>query len=199
MRRRSPTPLRRELDEVRALCYWVREQIYSVPEGLRRAQATTAIAAAASEEAFRISDQLPHINNETSAAWRRSLENVWALLAGDTSQHYELSASIADFLTSPLNHIEGQDGPNDFDRPQTIASYSAALSAVAWGVDFAVTAVMQIFELLDLKYDTEMTPERAAEVAQVVRRVKRWVSLVVNNDASAVGDLSSEIIADLRR
>ena len=199
MRRRSQTPLHRELEEVRALCDWVRQQIYAVPEGGRRAQVTTAIAAAAAEEAYRLSDLLPQYTNDTSAAWREHLESVWAFLGGDASQHYAMSAAIAGFLTSPLNHNEGQDGPGDFDRPQTIASYSATLSAVAWGVDFAITAIMQIFELLDLKFDGEFPPERRALVAEEVRRVKGWVDLARDHRSTGAGGFRSGTLAALRQ
>ena len=62
-------------------------------------------------------------------------------------------------------HVDGQDGPDDFDRPQTVASYYAAASVVfGVGVDFAVVAAKQIFDLIDIRYDGEMSPERKAAV-----------------------------------
>lgn len=176
---RQETNLQREVRETRALGEWVRTELYRVREGALRADATTAVAAAAAEEAYRITDRLPEWQNETSAMWRSTLQHVWAFLGGDRSQHYPLSRAIADFLLSPLNHNEGQDGPNDFDRPQTVASYSAALSAIAWGVDFGVTAVMQIFDAIDLTYGGGDSDERWAEVQREIEFVRRIVKTVI--------------------
>ena len=103
------------------------------------------------------------------------------------------------YLTSPLNHIEGQDGPDDFDRPQTIASYSAVVSAVMWGVDFAETAVMQIFECLDLKYDGEFPGERTAEVAAETRWIRECVTRVVAAQGREQPGLTPDLLARIRR
>jgi hypothetical protein len=171
-RLRRESNVQREARETQALGEWVRTELYRVREGGLRADATTAVAAAAAEETHRITDCLPEWQNETSAVWRGNLQHVWAFLGGDRSQHYPLSRAIAGFLLRPLNHNEGQDGPNDFDRPQTVASYSAALSAIAWGVDFGVTAVMQIFDAIDLKYDgDDESDERWAEVQREIEFV----------------------------
>ncbi|MGH9248560.1 MAG: hypothetical protein ACRD0W_03450, partial [Acidimicrobiales bacterium] len=173
------SPLQAELDALRALEEWVRERLYAVPIAGRRADATTAVAAAAAERAYELSDALPEWQNATSAVWRGHLAHVWDFLAGERTEHYELSAAIAAFLTSPLNHIEGQDGPNDFDRPQTIASYAAVVSAVMWGVDFATTAVGQIFECLELKYDGEFNDDRTVDVDAEVGSVRKVVDRIV--------------------
>lgn len=112
---------------------WSRSALYEVRQGGWRADATTAIAASVAEETYRVIDSLPDWQNETSAWWWTSLAHVWEFLAGDRSQHDTLCRAVADYLVSPLSHNEGQDGPDDFDRPQTVAAYSAALSAIAWG------------------------------------------------------------------
>jgi hypothetical protein len=124
--------------------------------------------------------------------------NVWDFLAGDRQKHYELSSAVADFLTSPLNHNQGQDGPDDFDRPQTVASYSAALSAIAWGVDFAVTAVGQIFELLDLKYDSEFPEGREDERKIAANWIRQVVSQVVAAEGPAGVGLTADLLAAIR-
>lgn len=179
-RPRRETSLQREIRETRALGQWVRAELYRVRQGKLRADVTTAVAAAAAEEAYRITERLPEWQNETSAMWRGNLQHVWAFLGGDRSQHYALSQAVAGFLLSPLNHNEGQDGPNDFDRPQTVASYSAALSAIAWGVDFGVTAVMQIFDAIDLKYGgKDESGERWAEVQREIEFIQRIVRTVM--------------------
>jgi len=193
------TNLQREVRETQALGAWVRTELYQVRAGGLRADATTAVAAAAAEEAYRITDRLPEWQNETSAMWRRNLEHVWAFLGGDRSRHYPLSRAIAEFLLSPLNHNEGQDGPNDFDRPQTVASYSAVLSTIASGVDFGVTAVMQIFDAIDLKYDSDDdSDERWAEVQREIRFVRRIVRTVIEAASMDRQDFAADILVSIR-
>lgn len=178
--RSRETNLQREHRAVLELEEWAREELYGVQRGGWRADATTAIAASAAEEVYRLTDQLPGCQNETSAMWRSTLQHVWEFLEGDRSQHYVLSRAVADYLISPLNHNEGQDGPDDFDRPQTVASYSAALSAVAWGVDLALTAIGQIFEAIDLKYEGDDDSDgRWGEVQREIGFVRQIVTTVV--------------------
>jgi hypothetical protein len=199
MGHRGVSPLQQELRDTEALTVWVRGQLYGVASPERRARATTAIAAAAAQEAYRLSDELSDLANAASEAWREHLVEVWAFVAGDTTQHYALSAAIADYLSSPLNHNEGQDGPDDFDRPQTIASYSAAMSAIAWGVDFATTAVQQIFDCIDLKHNDDYPPERASEVRQEIVRVRGWTNLVTAAEALSGIALSPDLLARLKK
>ena len=195
---KGETGLQRELRETQALGEWVRAELYGVPAGGRRADVTTAVAAAAAEEAYRLTDRMPEWQNVTSSSWRENLEEVWAFVGGDRSRHYPLSRAVSGFLLSPLNHNEGQDGPDDFDRPQTVASYSAALSAVAWGVDFAVTAVMQIFDAIDLKYADYDSEERWAEVQREIEFVRGVVTTVVASQKSDGGGLSAELLDSIR-
>lgn len=193
------TSLQREIRETRALGEWVRAELYRVRQGKLRADATTAVAAAAAEEAYRITDRLPEWRNETSAMWRGHLQHVWAFLGGDRSQHYPLSRAVAGFLLSPLNHIEGQHGPNDFDRPQTVASYAAVLSAIAWGVDFGVTAVMQIFDTMDLKYGgKDDSDERWAEVQREIEFVQRIVKTVMGAANGRSQGFDTGVLASIR-
>jgi hypothetical protein len=198
--RKGATGLERELRATRDLEAWTRAEIYGVRAGGWRTQATTAIAAAAAEETYRLTDDLPDWQNETSALWHTHLQHVWAFLGGDHSQHYNLSRAVADYLAGPLNHNEGQDGPNDFDRPQTVAAYSAALSAIAWGVDFAVTAVGQIFEAIDLKYEGDFDPsERWTDVQREIELVRQIVATVVNSKRDDQLDFPQEMLASLAR
>ena len=102
-------------------------------------------------------------------------------------------------MLSPLNHNEGQNGPNDFDRPQTVASYSAALSAIGWGVDFGVTAVMQIFDAIDLKYDGDHdSDERWAEVQREIEFVRRVVTTVTGATNVHRQGFDTDILASIR-
>ncbi len=169
---------RKELATLDDLVAEVRQRLHAVPSAGRRAQVTAVIAAAAAEETYRSSRQMPEWGNAVSEEWHAHVDGVWRFLAGDVTQHRALSAAVAGFLTGPLNHIEGQDGPDDFDRPQTIAGYAAVLSVVTWGVDFAATAVAQIFELVDLQFDGEHPAERAGVVRREIDRVRSWLAAV---------------------
>jgi hypothetical protein len=195
---RRESALKRELREIGALEEWVRTELYGIRAGGLRAAATTAVAAAAAEETYRVTDLLPEWQNETSDIWRSNLQKVWVFLGGDRSQHYAISRAVADFLLSPLNHNEGQDGPDDFDRPQTVASYSAVLSVLAWGVDFGVTAVTQIFDAIDLKYDTNYPDERWAEIQREIQFIRRIVSTVVSATKGYRQGFTVEVLATIQ-
>ena len=174
------TSLQRELRVIAELEEWTRAELYAVRPARWRADAATAVAASAAERTYRLLEPLPQWQNDTSATWRASLGHVWELLAGDPSQHDALSRAVAGFLVSPLNHLQGQDGPDDFDRPQTVAAYSAALSAVVGGVDFATTAIRQPFEAIDLLHDgDDAVTERWAEVQRELASARRIVTAVV--------------------
>lgn len=195
----AETHLQRELRVLADLQEWARAQLYGVRQGGWRADATTAIAASAAEETYRLTDHLPEWQNATSDLWRTNLERVWEFLAGNRSQHYTLSRAVADFLVSPLNHTEGQDGPDDFDRPQTVAAYSAALAAIAWGVDFAVTAIMQIFDPIELKYDGhDDSDERWLEVQREIESVRRIVATVVESKRDARPGFTPELLVSIK-
>lgn len=202
----SLSDLQRELRLINELQEWARAELYGVRAGGWRAEATTAVAASAADETYRLTDGLPEWQNETSAAWRTTLTHVWEFLAGDRSQHYTISRAVADFLASPLNHNDGQDGPDDFDRPQTVASYSAALSAIAWGVDFAVTSIGQIFEAIDLKYGSGnqaseerwSDEERWAEVQREAEFVRRIVTTVVQAKRDVGLGYTPEVLTSIR-
>ena len=188
-----------ELALLRELEATIRHELYSIESAGRRATAVTALAAAAAERAHRRSDGLPDWTNETSDLWQRTLADVWAFLEGDSRRHRVLSNAIAEFLTSPSNHNEGQDGPDDFDRPQTIASYSAAASAIFWGVDFATTAVGQLFELIDLQFDGSMTELRAREIEHERAWALDACGRVVRAAASTSALTDRRLLAALRQ
>lgn len=198
--RRRVGTAQRELRAVSELDDWVRNELYALQQGGRRADAVAAIAASAAQETFTVVDPMPEWQNATSVLWRRHLARVWEFLAGDQSQYYALSRAVADFLSSPLNHCEGQDGPDDFDRPQTVAAYAAALSIVTWGVDHATTAVAQIFDAIDLKYEgDEEATGRWPEVQREVEFVQRVVRVVVNSMKDADRGYPPEVLAAIKR
>ena len=198
MDRRENTALTAELEAVRELEDWSRGRILSVRAGGARATATTAVAAAAAEMTYRLSDDLPEWANGVSRIWRHHLGRVWAYLTGEEEQHQAMSAAIAEYLTGPFNHRLGQDGPDDFDRPQTVASYSAVCSAVFWGTDFAVTAVGQVFDCIDLKYDGEFPPQRPIDVQMAAKRIRAIVERVVTELVSGPTALRPEVLDDIR-
>ena len=198
VRRKEQSPVQHEVHAIEQLRDSVRRSLYGVREGAWRARATTAVAAAAAEEAFRYGDGLPAWWNETAAEWREHLAGVWLFLGGDAQQHYALSTAMATFLTSPLNHNEGQDGPDDFDRPWTVASYTAAASVLLWAVDFASTAVSQIFECIDLKYEGEFPNDRPSEVDARVRWVRGVVADVVREVKPRAQSFDADLLARIR-
>jgi hypothetical protein len=172
MRRRKTvseaSPLRRELAQQEALVRGLREDMYSIEPRYRRSLAAAALAASIAEQTYAVMDGLPQWQNETALQWRGHLGRVWLYLAGDEQQHYALSAAVADYLRSPLNHVEGQDGPDDADRPQTVAAMAAALTLIHWAVDFVETALAGLFEAVDLKHGQELGKAREEEVTDLV-------------------------------
>ena len=166
---------------------WARTELYGVRRGVWRHEAAMAVAASLAERTYRLTDALPDLQNETSVLWRSHLARLWEFLAGDHTQHAALSRAVADFLVSPLNHMAGQDGPDDFDRPQTIASFSAVVSAIAGGVDLAVDAIGQLYEAIDFKYESEFgeIEERWPEVLREADAVRRVVTAIVKAKRSS--------------
>jgi hypothetical protein len=190
--------LRDELSVLSALEQVIREQLYSIDSAGHRGRAVSAVAAAAAERAHVRSESLPQWRNETSDLWRAHLAELWRYLEGDDTRHRVLSIAVADFLTSPLNHNDGQDGPDDMDRPQTVASYAAVASALFWGVDLATTAVGQIFELIDLEYEGEYPTERALDVDRERQWAVHTCATVVAAASRTPSGLTPTELAEIR-
>ncbi|MEO7588655.1 MAG: hypothetical protein ABIS84_11580, partial [Arachnia sp.] len=109
------------------------------------------------------------------------------------------SRAVGEFLLSPLNHNEGQDGPDDFDCPQTVAAYAAALAAIAGGVDFAESAADQIFDAIDVAYDgDDKSDERWADVQREVKFVRRIVDAVVAGVQEQGAGLPGDVLSSIR-
>lgn len=193
--------LQREIQFTTELEAWARAELYGVRQGAWRVEAAMAVAAAAAEETYRLTDAFPDWQNETSILWRANLARVWEYLDGDRSQHYALSRAIAEFLVSPLNHNEGEDGPDDFNLPQTMASYSAALSVVVGGVDLAMSAVRQIFEAIDHRYEAGYgeVQHRWAEVQHEAEFVRSVVAAVVGAKRAPGSGFSPELLSMIKR
>ena len=197
-------PLRRELRVVDETQARVVERLYGVRGGSWRSTATAAVAAAVAEETYRVMAAAEQWHNDTSAEWHEHLQHVWQHLARDDnpyelSQHRYLSEAIGHFLLSPLNHDDGDGGPDDFDRPQTVAAYCAALAVVAWGVDFAATAVGRLFEAIELVHEDSGDDERWQQVQEEAAFVERVTDRVVLAlDQSADTRLGSELVAEIQ-
>jgi len=161
--------------------------------------AARALAATAAQRTYTIMGRQPQWQNDTSAIWRSHLDDAWAYLDGDTERYYAMSRAVAEFLLSPLNHIEGQDGPDDFDRPQTIAAYCAVTAAVigVGDVDNATQAVNQVFEALDLEHDTEQSAAWRQACEHEKQRVGAWLKLLLRH-ANPGAPVSGELIAALK-
>ena len=178
--------LRRELAAQDSLIEQVRTDLYSISPRYYRSLATTALAASVAEWTYRVMDPLYDWQNETATTWHGHLQHVWLYLAGDEQQHYALSTAVAEYLVSPLNHVEGQDGPDDMDRPHTIAAYSAVSSTLHWAVDFAESAIGQAFEAIDKKHDPDymelpVAPAREQDVLRLIDFVQTASGLLRKN------------------
>ncbi len=186
------SPLREELSQQNSLVVAIRRDLYSVEPRYRRSLATTALSASIAERTYRLTEPLSDLHNEASEHWRGNLQRVWLWLAGDEQQHYALSVAMAEYLRSPLNHVEGRDGPDDMDRPQTVAALAAVLSALYWAVDFAEDALGGLFEAVDLKYDQQFVPAREAEFKALSREVAEDATALrqeLGNDHAINADL----------
>lgn len=153
------SPLAAEVERQGAFQANIRERLYGAASPGQAPRIAVALAAVSAERTYRLLSDLPQWQNATSAQWAEYLPDVWRYVGGETEPHYVLSRALAAFLTSPLNHVEGQDGPNDFDRPHTIAAYYAVVGVVTGvSIEAAGRAVGQVFDALDLRHDAEMTP-----------------------------------------
>ncbi|HWG93176.1 MAG TPA: hypothetical protein VNU66_02980 [Mycobacteriales bacterium] len=192
----GPDPLAAEVAQVDALVLHVRSELYAVATPYRRAVATTALAASVAERTYRVTDALPDLH-PVSQEWRGHLDRVWAWLAGDASQHRPLSLAVADHLRSPLHHADGQDGPDDADRPQVTAALAAVLSVLHPAVERVEDALRALHEAVDVSHDQEHGPQREAEVDALVRAVTAAAAAL--RRALAHGDdVPPGLLTDLR-
>ncbi len=187
------SPLREELSQQNSLVVATRRDLYSVEPRYRRSLATTALSASIAERTYRLTEPLSDLHNEASEHWRENLQRVWLWLA----RGYALSVAMAEYLRSPLNHVEGQDGPGDMDRPQTVAALAAVLSALYWAVDFAEDALGGLFEAMDLKYDQQFVPAREAEFKALSREVAEDAT-ALRRALGKDGAINADLLATLR-
>lgn len=119
------------------------------------------------------------------------------VLEGDHTQHYALSRAVADFLTSPLNHNEGQTVPmtSTVPRPSPPSRPSLAVP-----VDFADSAIYQILEAIDLKYESEggEPEDRWAEVQREAEFVRRVVKTIVQSKRDAGLGSTPEVLTSIK-
>ncbi len=82
----------------------------------------------------------PAIRTEYAETWRPTLDALWRWASGDSAAFYDISKALADYLVSPFNHCEGQDGPSDADTPSVSAILYTAASMLFGGADGAILA-----------------------------------------------------------
>lgn len=193
--RAEPSPLRQELDAVAALQAELEARLAVVPPA-RRALASTALAAAAAATTYRMTDALPEWRNATSEQWRGHLELVWRHLQGE-DHRAALSGLLAAHLDGPLHHADGQDGPDDADRPQTTAALAAVTAVVEERDDQHEPAVEQVFDALDLAWDDEADPGRRAEREERLAELRAQLDLLLSLPPEASA-LPAEMVQRLR-
>ena len=194
------SPVAAEVERQRALQANVRERLYAAASPGQAHRIAVALAALSAERTYALLNDLPQWQNATSEQWAEYLPEVWRYLGGDSEPHYVLSRALAAFLTSPLNHVEGQDGPDDFDRPHTIAAYYAVIGVVTGvSIEAAGYAVGQVFDALDLRHDAEMTPAHLRDAEEERTRVIRWLDLLLNVPSPGAEWLTPDLVEEMRR
>lgn len=90
--------------------------------------ARTAYALACAERLMRYHEQLPASQrSDFTLTWRPVLESMWAGLAGQRPDILEqVQIALDAFSTSPYNHDDGPEGPQEADEDAAAASISAA-------------------------------------------------------------------------
>lgn len=182
----------------------VQERLLSLRPGVR-GLATQAVCAAVAEDAYRTLEPTAW-RNETATEWYQHLQHVWAHVARDEehrwvgSEYRYLSEAVARYLVSPLNHDDGQDGPDDFDLPQTVAAYCAALAVVVWGAELAYVAVGRAFEAVDLAHGQDADEASWREVQALAAFVDRVTDRVVPavEDGGPMPLLPRDVVAEIR-
>lgn len=192
------SPLAQEVERQKALQSQVRERLHAVPPGVAHPIAV-ALAALSAERTYALLDDLPTWHNSTSAEWRSHLSQIWRHLQGEVEPYYDLSRAFAHHLLGPLHHIDGQAGPDDLDRPQTLAAYYTVVGLVTGvSIEAAGYAVGQLFDALDLRHDAEMTPAHLADAESERRKVARWLGLLLDEARPGTTWLTPGLLERLR-
>lgn len=108
------------------------------------------------------SEQRPY-----SRSWQPVLQAIWAYAGGDDQSWYPISHAVGTYYLSPLNHIEGQDGPDDADQDEVAAVIYAANAVLHGLVGFAELAASRAIDAIDNRWygvdDDRLTRELEAE------------------------------------
>src|SRR6266496_6127516 len=93
-----------------------------------------AVAAACAERLLtRHLNQPPASQRPFTISWRRPMDCIWGVLgeAADTARlRCEVADALQRFYDSPLNHSDGQDGPDDAADDPAAACICAAKSLI---------------------------------------------------------------------
>jgi len=96
--------------------------------------AYSVIATACAERLLTRHLRLPQsLQRPFTAAWRHPMDCIWGILRCDrdaASLRWEVADALKRFYDSPLNHNQGQDGPDDADHDAAAACIYAAESLV---------------------------------------------------------------------
>lgn len=120
------------------------------------------------------SEQRPY-----SSSWRPVLESIWSYAAGNDEAWYPISHAIGEYLLSPQNHIDGQDGPDDGDQDEVAATTFAANAVLHGLVGFAELAAGRATDAIDNRWYGVDNDRLAAEVERETHRQRVALELIL--------------------
>jgi len=98
-------------------------------------------------------DALPKSERRAySWTWRPVLESIWSYAAGNDDAWYPISHALGNYLLSPQNHIDGQEGPNDADQDEVAATIFAACAVTHGLAGFAELAASRATDAIDNRW-----------------------------------------------
>ena len=161
-----------------ALPFWARHRgiiLYAVAPAQRLMD---------SHDARPASEQHPY-----SRTWRPVLGSIWSYAAGNDEAWYPISHALGNFLLSPQNHIDGQDGPDDADQDEVAATIFAANAVLHGLVGFAELAAMRATDAIDNRWYGTDDELLAREVERETQRQVAALELIssASKDRAAWG------------
>ncbi len=169
------------------------------------------IAAASAERLLSRHLQLPASSQRPfTVTCRHPLDCVWGVLAGQTDAialRGEVERWLQSFYDSPLNHSDGQDGPDDADHDPAAAFIYAAESLIRNSAESAGYAMSRVVddafaraadERETSKHATGRVDDFIADCCHpIVQRELRWLQSIFAHVQTH--PLSHATITELRR
>ena len=91
------------------------------------AEGLVLFATATAERLMRAHEALPEDEQAAyTLGWRPVLDRIWEWASGDRRAYDDVSRAVAEYLVSPQNHVDGQDGPSEADEDAAAAAIAAA-------------------------------------------------------------------------